>query len=370
MSTFHIALGPRIRQSPYFEETVAAGATTFTVYNHMYMPVSYGDPEGEYWRLVEGVSMWDVAAQRQIEISGPDARTLIDLLAARSVADAPVGRARYTPICDHEGRLLNDPVVLRTGEHRWWVSIADNDMGPLWRGIAGERGLDVAVDEVDVAPLAVQGPKAEAVAVDLLGEWVGDLAFFGYRPHLLDEIPLWVGRGGWSKQGGFELYLCDSRFGPELWKRVALAGRRHGIGPGAPNPVERLESGLLSFRTDHELDCDPFEVGLGRWVDLDRPVDFIGKAALRRRLTGGPRRRLVGAFIDGSPTLLNTRPWPVWSADSPAGQLRAVAHSLRLDRTIGLALVDEGFARPGTALTVEPEVGSPCRATVTTLPFL
>jgi len=365
---FSIALGPRVSQSPYFEATVEAGVTHFSIYNHMYMPTSYGDPIAEYWRLIKGVSMWDVAAQRQVEVVGPDAGRLVNVLSARDVSAAEVGQAKYMPMCDHDGRLINDPLVLRVEPDRWWISIADGDMLDWCRAIGFERGFEATVTEPDVSPMAVQGPRAEDVIAALLGEWVRNIRFFEYREAEIAGIPLWVGRAGWSKQGGFELYLCDHTRGTDLWKLVAAAGSPFDIGPGAPNYIERIESALLSFRADNDFDTDPFELGLDRWIDLDREAEFIGKEALVRRRAEGPRRRLIGVFLDGGPIETNSRPWKVQVDGEMAGEVRAAAYSPRLSRNIGLALVRAAHSPPGSRLDVITETGMRL-ATTTSIPF-
>lgn len=356
--------------SPYFEATIAAGASEFTVYNHMYLPTSYGDPQGEYWQLVQRVALWDVAAQRQVEIWGPDASRLVDLLSARHVTRSPVGQARYAPVCDHDGRLLNDPVFLRVAEERWWMSIADGDMLAYCRVLAAERQLDVRVEEPDVSPLAVQGPMAEGVMRALLGEWVADLRPFQFRPVDLDGIPLWVGRAGWSKQGGFELYLCDGTKGLELWGRLIETGAPFDIAPGAPHQVERTEGGLLSFRTDTELDCDPFEVNLGRWIDLDRPTEFIGKQALLAKRAQGPARRLVGLRISGDQLQPNARPWAARRGGKEVGSVRVALYSPRLKCNIGLALVRFDASGLGQVLELIPEHGPSREAVISEVPFI
>jgi len=352
---YEIAMGPRERKSPYFDRTVAAGATHMTIYNQMYMPVSYGDTVAEYNRLLEGVAMWDVGGERQVEVQGPDAERLVRYLTPRDLKDCAVGKGKYVPICDHDGRLLNDPVLLRLEEHKFWLSIADSDM-LLWvRAIAKEGGYDVVVREPDVSPLAVQGPKAVDVVADLFGDWVRDLKYFWFRQTELDGIPLVVARSGWSKQGGYELYLRDGTRGSELWDKVKEAGAPYGIGPGAPNYIERLESGLLSFGADTHPDGSPFEVGLDKMVDVDREDDFVGKQALTRIAREGPPRKLVGIVFDGDPVTFNEHPWTARVDGHIAGTVRAVCHSPRRRMNIGVALLDTRFSDLGTKLEFKGE---------------
>ena len=217
---YQIAMGPRERKSPFFDCTVSDGATHMTIYNQMFMPVSYGNALAEYYKLMEGVSMWDVAAQRQVEIKGQDSERLIRYISPRNLKDCPIGKGKYAPICDHEGRLLNDPVVLRLEEQKFWLSISDSDI-LLWvRAIAKEGRYNVEVSEPDVSPLAIQGPKAVEVVAELFGDWIRDLKHFWFKETELDGIPLVVARSGWSKQGGYELYLCDGTRGLTLWDKV------------------------------------------------------------------------------------------------------------------------------------------------------
>ena len=352
--------GPRVRKSPYYEATVAAGVSAFTIYNHMYMPISYGDPAEEYRRLTERVALWDVAAQRQIEIVGSDAAAFTQYLSARDLGGMKPGRARYAPICDHDGNLINDPVALCLDDDRFWLSIADSDLGCLAKAVAAERGADVRVFEPDVSPLAIQGPCTEDLAVDLFGaDVVGSLGFFHHVRVELDGIGLVLCRSGWSKQRGFEMFLTDGSRGVELWDRVMAAGARFGIGPGAPNPVERIESGLLSYGSDNDSRTNPFEAGLGRWVNLDGEYDFIGKQALRRLLDRGIERSLVNvSFVDADDSrsagvLPLEHPRPVRLDGQVVGELRNAVWSPRLGHGIGIALVAAAAAVPGTCMTVE-----------------
>jgi glycine cleavage system aminomethyltransferase T len=366
---FGLGIGTRIRKSAFFDATVAAGVTHFTTYNHMLMPVSYGDTVAEYWALVEGVVMWDVACQRQVQLSGPDASVLAQAVVCRDLSGADVGQGRYTPMVDHSGRLMNDPVTLRVDGERWWISLADSDMLFWCRAIAAERGLAVEVVEPDVSPLAVQGPRAEDVVADLFGEWIRDIRFFRYEPTEVEGIPIQLGRAGWSKQGGFELYLLDGSRGTELWNLVAEAGAPHGICPGTPNYMERIESALLSYRGDTLDDSDPFEARLEPFVDLDSDVDFIGREALIALRERGLRRQLVGIMIEGGPIEGPQHPWPVRHRDALVGSVRAAARSPRLDRNIGLAIVDVPANALGTDLVVQSQHGRR-GAIVVDLPFI
>jgi len=363
-----ISIGSRIRKSPYFDATVAAGVAQFTVYNRMYLPVSYGDPEAEYWRLIQGVSLWDVAVQRQVEVAGADAEKLVRYLTPRDLSDFRIGQGKYVPLCDHRGCLINDPVLLKLAEDRYWLSIADSDV-LLWaRAVAAEGHFDVQITEPDVSPLAVQGPKAVEVVADLFGEWVRSLKYFWFREAELDGIPLQLVRAGWSKQGGFELFLQDGARGVELWERVMDAGERYGIAPGTPNHRERIESGLLSFGGDTDAETNPFEVRMGGYVSIQRKDDFIGKAALTQIAREGPRRLQVGLSLDGEALSANDAPWPVLLGDREVGRVTAATFSGRLERNIAIALVERAVVEAAPAVSVWTPQG-PRGAQVAKLPF-
>ena len=359
----------RLRQSPYYEATLAEGAVSFTTYNRMLLPLSYGDREREYWQLIHGVQMWDVACQRQVQIEGPDAERLVQLLCPRDLSDCQVGQSKYVPLCNHRGVVVNDPVVLKLADDRYWLSIADSNV-ELWAScVAGERNLRVDVCEPDVSPLAIQGPRAEAVVASILGDWVRNLRHFWFREAEVDGIPLVVARSGWSKQGGFELYLTDGSLGDRLWNIVREAGRPWDIEPGYPNPVERVESGLLSWGGDTDDRTNPFEVGLGRFVDLGVPDDVVGIEALRRIAEEGPKRHLLGLVLDGDePAAPHGRWYRTRSNGQDVGDMTNGIWSYRMKRNIGYALVAREVG-PGERVRVVKPEGSG-QGTLVRLPFV
>ncbi len=329
-----------VRRSPYYEATVADGATVFHPYNRMLIPFGFGDPEGEYRRLTEGVSMWDVAGQRQIQLRGPDAGDLAQILCVRDLTSCVEGQGKYVAVCSHSGTLINDPVLLKIDNNCYWLSIADSDIRMWATCIAAERSLAVEVTELDVSPLAVQGPLAEDVVASILGDWVRDLRYFWFRDADIDGIPVKVARSGWSKQGGFELYLMDGKRGLELWNLVKAAGQPWGIGPGYPNPSERIESGLLSWGGDVDLWTNPFEVRLDRFVDLDVPDDVIGVEPLRQIAADGPTRHQLGVVMAGeTPQPGHERWYEIQRNGLKVGDLTNGTWSYKLQRNIGFGLV-------------------------------
>lgn len=366
---FGITPSARLRPSPYYEATLADGVSAFSTYNHMLMPTSFGDPEAEYWRIINGASMWDVAVERQVELLGPDAGRLAQILCPRRLDRCVVGQGRYVPLCNHDGVLINDPILLKLADDHYWLSIADSNIWFWARAIAAERGLNVRVNEPDVSPLAVQGPKAVDVVAHLCGDWVRELKYFAFRDFVLDGIPLVVARSGWSKQGGYELYLRDGRFGTALWNRVKEAGRAWDIGPGSPNFCERVESGLLSYGGDTDATTNPYEVRLGKYIDLDVPDDVVGIHALRRIHAEGPARHQLGVVMDGDEPVPFTFHWHAIEVDGrKVGDLTNRAWSYRLKKNIGFALISTD-CRPGTRVAVRRDdalVGG----TLQELPFI
>ena len=368
--SFSIAIGPRIRKSPFFDRTVAAGVTHFSTYNHMYMPVNYGDALAEYERLVNHVDIRDVAVQRQVRLKGPDALRLARILTPRNLDNLEVGKGIYMPICNTKGTLVNDPVLLRIAEDELWLSIADNDTLMMAEGIAFAMGLDVDVSEPDVSPLSIQGPKSHYVAKDLFGDAPLRLSYFGFYETELQGIPLVVARSGWSKQGGYEFYLRDGTKGGQLWDLVMEAGKPYQMGPGAPNYIERVESGMISVNADTDANSNPFEMGLDALCDLDQDVAFVGKAALKKIKAEGARRRFCGIFMDGDRfTSTNENQWPILLDQKCVGYATAAAYSPRLDRNIAVCLVSTEASEATEGLVVETSYGKRNGA-MTSLPFL
>ena len=366
---FQISPTPRVRRSPYFEATVAEGATGFAPYNQMLLPTGFGDPEAEYWRLLKGVSQWDVAVERQVELVGPDAGRLAQALSPRDLSKCAVGQGKYVALCNHAGTLINDPILLKLADDRYWLSIADSNILFWARAIAAERGLDVSVFEPDVSPMALQGPKAEEVVASIFGDWVRDLKFFWFREATLEGIPLMLARSGWSKQGGFELYLMDGRQGTALWNLVREAGRPWDIGPGNPNHCERIESGLLSWGGDTDDRTNPFEVRLERYVDLEVPGDVIGLDALRRFREEGPARHQLGVTLDSDEKVPPLAVWrDILKDGRKVGDMTCGVWSYRLDKEIGFALITRDLKAGDTVQVMRDGVAVP--ANLTELPFL
>jgi aminomethyltransferase len=361
--------GTQIRKSPYFDATVRWGAQGFSVYNHMYIPRDFGDPVQNFWNLVNDAILCDVAVERQVEITGPDAAVFTQLLTSRDLSAMAVGQCKYILITNADGGLINDPVLLRLGENHFWISLADSDV-LLWaQGVAVNSGMDVTITEPDVSPLQLQGPKSGLVMEALFGESIRDLKYYWLRHIELDGIPLVVSRTGWSSELGYELYLQDGSRGDELWERIMAAGEPHRLKPGHTSSIRRIEGAMLSYHADADISTNPFELGLDRLVGLDTDNEFIGKQALRAIRDAGVTRRQVGLVLDGEPLAgPNTSFWPIALGDDVVGKVTSAVYSPRLDQNIALAMVAVEAAELGTELTVNTSSG-PTRATVVERPF-
>ncbi|TDJ27183.1 MAG: glycine cleavage system protein T [Gammaproteobacteria bacterium] len=373
MSAVHpsasISFGSRVHKSPFYEATRRWGCNAFSVYNHIYMPLYYESPEAEYWSLVSNVVLWDVACQRQVEISGPDAYDFVRLLTPRNLAKHHVGQAKYVPLVNQAGGMINDPVLFRIDEDRFWFSLADSDV-LLWaQGVAHGLNLDIDITEPDVSPLQLQGPKATEVMRTLSGAWVLDLKYFWFRETEIDGIPVVVSRTGWSNERGYEIFLRDASRGDELWERVMAAGGDHGITPAAPSQIKRMEAGLLSYHNDMNLSTNPFEVGLGKFVDLDQAVDFVGKSSLRKFHETGLTRQLKGALIDGDPIAVNEHRWTVFDGDTQVGELTSCVYSPALDKNLAYLFLEISYAEPETRMRIITPDGERS-AIVCDLPFV
>ena len=345
--------GTQIRKSPYFDATIRWGAKDFSVYNHMYIPRDFGDAEQNFWNLVNTATLSDVAVERQVEITGPDAATFVQLLTPRNLSQCAVGQCKYVLISNAQGGVLNDPILLRLAENHFWLSLADSDI-LLWaQGVAINSGLDVSICEPDVSPLQLQGPVSGDIMRSLFGERIETLRYYWLEEMVLEGIPLIVSRTGWSTELGYEIYLRDGRCGDRLWELIMEAGKPFGLAPGHTSSIRRIEAGMLSYHADMDAYTNPYELGLGRLVDLELEAEFIGKAALKAIALKGLSRKQVGIQIGGEPLIgSNNEFWPVLIDGEQAGKVTSAVYSPRLKSNIALAMVAIEHTAIGTALDV------------------
>ena len=361
--------GPWYRRSPFFEKTLEAGCSAYDIYNHMYLPGYYADPVEEYWALLNDVTVWDVSVERIVEITGPDATAFTNLLTCRDLTKCAVKQGKYMLVTAEDGGIVNDPVLLRVEENRWWLALADSDAGLYAMGVAVNSGMDVHVGHPDVYPVQVQGPKAKDVMRDLFGEWVLDMKYYWCDEADLDGIPVVISRTGWTAVVGYEIYLRDPRRGDDLWERILDAGKPYDIRVTPSSDPRRIEAGIFDWGSDFGLETNPFEVtGLERLVEA-QDADYLGKEALERIRREGVSRKLVGIEIDGPQVEQPTRHWPAFSGGEQVGHVTDATYSPRLEKNIGYVWVPIGLADPGNRLDIDADNG-PRTGTTAAIPFI
>ncbi|MGB1867352.1 MAG: glycine cleavage T C-terminal barrel domain-containing protein, partial [Candidatus Puniceispirillaceae bacterium] len=345
--------GTQIRKSPFFDATVRWGATGFSVYNHMYIPRDFGNPEQNFWNLIQTAILCDVAVERQVEITGPDAAKFVQFLTPRDLSSMAVGQCKYVILTNQYGGILNDPVLLRLGANHFWLSLADSDVLFWAQGVAVHAGYDVTISEPDVSPLQLQGPHSGKIMQSLFGPEIADLKYYWCRPLQLDGIDLMVSRTGWSSELGYELFLRDHKEGDRLYETIMQAGQPFDLRPGHTSTIRRIEGGMLSYHADMDITTNPFELGLDRFVNLDMDADFVGKDALRQIKAAGVTRQQIGVVIDGPPlTQPNTWFWDMTIDGRVIGKITSAVYSPRLEKNIALAMVASENAGLGTEYLV------------------
>jgi len=346
--------GTQIRKSPYFDSTVKWGAKGFSVYNHMYIPRDFGDPEKNFWNLINDAILCDVAVERQVEITGPDAAQFTQLLTPRDLSNLSIGQCKYVLITNNEGGLLNDPILLRLGENHFWLSLGDSDI-LLWaQGVAINSGLDVTIKEPDVSPLQLQGPKSIDIMKVLFGDEIINLKYYWLIETELNGIPLVVSRTGWSSELGYEIYLRDGSRGNELWELIMEAGKPFNLQPGHTSSIRRIEGAMLSYHADADINTNPFELGMDRLINLDNVNKFIGKNALIKIKSRGVKRKQVGIIIDCDPLKgPNTTFWPIIKNGNQIGKITSAVHSPRLNKNIALGMIEIDYTEINTLFEIE-----------------
>ena len=361
--------GTQIRKSPYFDATVRWGAKDFSVYNHMYIPRDFGDPEQNFHNLINEAILCDVSVERQVEITGPDAYKFVQLLTPRDLTKLSIGQCKYVLIVNNEGGILNDPVLLRLGENHFWLSLGDSDI-LLWaQGVAVNSGLNVKINEPDVSPLQLQGPNSAKIMQNLFGDEILDLKYYWLREIELENIPLVVSRTGWSSEFGYELFLRDGSKGDLLWEKIMAAGKDFGLKPGHTSSIRRIEGAMLSYHADADIHTNPFEVGLDRLVSFNTDIDYVGKEALKKIKTEGIKRKQIGLILNCDPLKgPNTKFWEIIKDNKIIGKVTSAVYSPRLKKNIALAIISIGESKIGNIIDVKTS-DSVIKGTIVEKPF-
>ena len=343
MKTYSIAKSRIIRSTPYTSRIEKQGVTSYTVYNHMLLPAAFGSLEESYHHLKEHVQIWDVAGERQVEISGADASKLVQLMTCRDLSKSKEGRCYYCPIIDDKGGIINDPVVLKLGEERWWLSIADSDVLLYAKGLAIGKKFEVKIFEPDVNIIAVQGPKSFKLMEKVFGQKITELKFFGFDYYDFKGTKHLIAQSGWSKQGGYEIYVENTKSGQDLYDTLFEDGKEFDVKPGCPNLIERIESALLSYGNDMDINDNPLECGFDKYVSLDSEIDFLGKEELKKIRSEGIKKKLKGIKIDAKEISV-TRSLKIMDENNTIiGELRSACYSPHFKQVIGIAMINKPY---------------------------
>ena len=348
--------GTQIRKSPFFDATVRWGAQGFSVYNHMYIPRDFGDPEQNFWNLLNDAILCDVAVERQVQIKGPDASKFVQMMSPRDLSNMQVGQCKYVILTNQFGGVLNDPVLLRVKEDCYWFSLADSDVLFWALGLASNGDYDVEITEPDVSPLQLQGPKSRDIMIKLFGDEIKDLKYYWFKNLKLGDINLLVSRTGWSSELGYEIFLLNTEEGDEVYETIMQEGKGMGLHAGHTSTIRRIEGGMLSYHSDMNIDTNLLELGMDRLIDLDNDFDFIGKKALQKISKDGVKNMQVGLLIHDDPMPRpNTKYWNIYNNKSMVGKVTSAVYSPRLKKNIALAMVDINSSVIGTKLTVKKD---------------
>ena len=353
MKTFSIAKSRRLRSTPYTSRIEKQGVTAYSSYNHMLLPTAFGSIEESYHHLKKSVQVWDVAGERQVEIIGNDSAKLVQLMTCRDLSKSKDGRCYYCPIIDDNAGIINDPLVLRLSNNRWRISIADSDVILFAKGLAIGNKFDVQIFEPDVNIMAVQGPKSFKLMEKVFGEEITKLKFFGFDYFDFKRTKYLIAQSGWSKQGGYEIYVENTNPGLELYDHLFKIGKEFDVKPGCPNLIERIESALLSYGNDMDINDNPFECGFDKFVNLDSDVNFLGKETLRKIKSEGIKRKLMGVQIEAKEINVTGSIALKDENNIKIGELRSGCYSPHFGKVIGIAMMKKTFWEVSQTVKIE-----------------
>ena len=361
--------GTQIRKSPFFDATVNWGAKDFSVYNHMYIPRDFGNPEQNFWNLINDAILCDVAVERQVQVKGPDASKFVQMMTPRDLSNMKVGQCKYVILVNQNGGVLNDPILLKVSEDKYWFSLADSDILFWAQGLAANTNYNVEITEPDVSPLQLQGPKSRDIMIKIFGEQISNLKYYWFKQFTFNHTELIISRTGWSSELGYEIFLTDSKVGNELYEHIMKIGEPMGLKPGHTSTIRRIEGGMLSYHADMTINTNPLELGMDKFIDLDNDFDFIGKDALIKIKNDGIKRKQVGLYLDNKrmdgP---NTRFWNLIYNNKIVGKITSAVYSPRLEQNIALAIVDIKYSNLNQKLIVN-DGNSEFNAVVVNKPF-
>ena len=361
--------GTQIRKSPFFDATVKWGAKDFSVYNHMYIPRDFGNPEQNFWNLINDAILCDVAVERQVQVKGPDASKFVQMMTPRDLSDMKVGHCKYVILVNQKGGILNDPILLKVSDDKYWFSLADSDILFWAQGLAANTNYNVEITEPDVSPLQLQGPKSRDIMIKIFGNQIKELKYYWFKQFKFNNTDLIISRTGWSSELGYEIFLTDSKVGNKLYDHIMTIGQPMGLKPGHTSTIRRIEGGMLSYHADMTINTNPLELGMDKFIDLTDDFDFIGKNALFKIKNEAIKRKQVGLYLDNSRMKgPNTRFWDLMYDNKIVGKITSAVYSPRLEQNIALAIVDIDYSNINQKLIVN-DGDSEFNAVVVNKPF-
>ncbi len=354
MSNQFVAKSRRLRSTIYSSRIEKQGVTSYTIYNHMLLPAGFEDSlEDTYNHLKNHVQVWDVAAERQIEIKGKDSYRLVQLMTCRDLSDAKDGKCYYCPIIDEKGGMINDPVILKFNQEKWWISIADSDVMLFAKGLAIGKNFDVTISEPDVNIMAVQGPKAFNLLEKIFGKEILDLKFYNFKYFNFRDSKHLIARPGWSKQGGVEIYVEDHKSGLELYDLLFETGKEYNVKPGCPHLIERIEGALLSYGNDMDINDNPLECGFDKFVNLESDINFLGKDELKKIKSEGIKKKLKGIKINAKKISLTGSLKITDENSNNVGELRSACYSPHFNQVIGIAMINKPYCEKDHSIKID-----------------
>ena len=346
--------GTQIRRSPFFESTVKWGAKGFSVYNHMYIPRDFGNPEQNFWNLINDAILCDVAVERQVQIKGPDASKFVQLMCPRDISKMQVGQCKYVILTNQYGGVLNDPVLLKVDYDCYWFSLADSDILFWAQGLNANNKFDVNISEPDVSPIQLQGPKSKQIMLHIFGDEIHNIKYYWFKKFNLGDIKLLISRTGWSSEHGYEIFLLDSSKGNKLYEILMKEGEPLGLYAGHTSTIRRIEGGMLSYHSDMDINTNPLELGMDKFIELDKKFNFIGKDALIKINESGIKNKQVGLVIDTKPLKgPNTKKWRILYNNRCIGKVTSAVYSPRLELNIALAMVKSEYSDIDNVFKIE-----------------
>ncbi|HYK67903.1 MAG TPA: glycine cleavage system aminomethyltransferase GcvT [Streptosporangiaceae bacterium] len=305
------------------------------------MPLRYGSETAEHNAVRTAAGIFDLSHMGELAVSGPDAAAALDYALTGQPSAIQPGRARYTMICAPDGGVLDDLIVYRLGDAEFLVVANAANTGVVVEALTERTaGHDAQVsDRTDeYALIAVQGPRAAAILAGLTTTDLSAIRYYASHPAQLAGCQVLLARTGYTGEDGFEIFAAPQD-AAKLWAEISAAGASQGLVPAglAARDTLRLEAGMPLYGNELSREVTPYDAGLGRAVRLDKPGDFVGRAALAARAGAVAQRQLVG--LVGQSRRVPRHGYDVLRDGEPCGTVTSGAPSPTLGAPIAMAYV-------------------------------